>query len=270
MKITGIHNGLLIVLVALAPTASAKDERAAAIQTMLESEYKLTKTTDDKADIVKAGSVVVLHKDKVLMVPVSTAANPCMNTYRGGKITQSTACRVVSGVPGPFRAVTHADKVPTRNFVAGENFWVTKIDVRDTGKERGVVLDFFTDAISDVRYKGVLTIPFGAFTPTPDDALKVVAEVITVVPAENAKDGEKAQPTPAPTAPPPAEPVPPPIEPPPPPQPDPVVVSVGQTIDQVVAALGQPLGKFTAGTKEIYTYKSLKVTFVDGKVKDVE
>jgi hypothetical protein len=268
MKRTGIRNGVLIVLVVLAPAAYAKDEGVAAIQTKLESEYKLTKTTDRMSGIVTAGSFLVLHKDKVLMFAASSSVDPCMNIYRGGKITQGTACRFVSGVPGPFRSLTHADKVPTRNFVAGENFWVTKIDVKNTGRDRAVVFDFFSDAIDDVRYRGPLTIPLGAITP--DDALKVVAEVITVVPAENAKDGEKAQPTPPPAAPPPPEPVPPPIEPPPPPQPDPVVVSVGQTIDQVVAALGQPLGKFTAGTKEIYTYKSLKVTFVNGKVKDVE
>ena len=44
----------------------------------------------------------------------------------------------------------------------------------------------------------------------------------------------------------------------------------GQTIDQVVAALGQPLRKAKIGTKEIYTYKDLKVTFVNGKVKDIQ
>lgn len=61
-----------------------------------------------------------------------------------------------------------------------------------------------------------------------------------------------------------------PIEPPPPPPPDPTEISEGQTIDQVAAALGQPLKKAEVGTKEIYYYKDLKVTFVNGKVKDVQ
>jgi hypothetical protein len=38
----------------------------------------------------------------------------------------------------------------------------------------------------------------------------------------------------------------------------------------VVAALGQPVKKAKVGTKDIYYYKDLKVTFVNGKVKDVQ
>jgi hypothetical protein len=154
------------------------------------------------------------------------------------------------------------------------------------------VFDFFTDATpagdQGVRYKAALTIPFGALTPTPDEALKVVSEVITVAPSEDAKDakgGDKAQPAPqggqpeaappsqpaaAPAAPAPAEAAPAPIEPPPPPPADPTEVSEGQTIDQVVAALGQPLKKAKVGTKDIYYYKDLKITFINGKVKDVQ
>ena len=41
-------------------------------------------------------------------------------------------------------------------------------------------------------------------------------------------------------------------------------------MDQAVAALGEPVAKLTAGSKVIYTYKNLKVTFVNGKVKDFE
>ena len=289
MKTIKISNGVLAVLVALPSAVYAQDQGAAAIQKKLESEYQLTKTTDDRSDIVTAGSVLVLHKDKVLMVAASSKVSPCMNTYRDGKITQSRACKIGGGIiRSPF-PVPGADRAPaTRNFVSGEKFWVTKIDVRDTGKERGVVFEFFTDAINDVRFRGALTIPFGAFTPTPDDALKIVAEVITVAPSEDAKDArddDKKQPAPqggqqepappsqpaaAPPAPVPAEAAPAPIEPPPPPPPDPTEVSEGQTIDQVTAALGQPLKKAKVGTKDIYYYKDLKVTFVNGKVKDVQ
>ena len=34
--------------------------------------------------------------------------------------------------------------------------------------------------------------------------------------------------------------------------------------------MGQPLNDLNVGTKEIYVYKNLKVTFVNGKVNDVE
>lgn len=42
--------------------------------------------------------------------------------------------------------------------------------------------DFFTDAIDGIRFIGALRFSFGASTPTPDEVLKLVAEVIAVVP----------------------------------------------------------------------------------------
>ncbi len=44
----------------------------------------------------------------------------------------------------------------------------------------------------------------------------------------------------------------------------------GQSIEEVVAALGQPQEKLKAGNKDIYLYKDCKITFVDGKVSSVE
>ncbi|MGB7759003.1 MAG: hypothetical protein WBL61_04185 [Bryobacteraceae bacterium] len=50
----------------------------------------------------------------------------------------------------------------------------------------------------------------------------------------------------------------------------PVSVDVGQTIDQVTAALGTPLKIVNLGAKKIYVYKDMKVTFLNGKVSDVQ
>jgi outer membrane protein assembly factor BamE (lipoprotein component of BamABCDE complex) len=47
-------------------------------------------------------------------------------------------------------------------------------------------------------------------------------------------------------------------------------VALGQTKDQVVATFGQPQRVATVGTKEIYYYPGMKVTFVNGKVADVD
>src|ERR1022692_3748278 len=51
---------------------------------------------------------------------------------------------------------------------------------------------------------------------------------------------------------------------------EPVNIEIGQTIDQVTAALGQPLHMATVGTKKIYSYKDMKITFKDGKVSDIQ
>ena len=297
MKTMRISSSVVAVLAMLPWAASAQDQGAEAIQKKLESVYQLTKTNYDKTDIVTAGSVVVLQKDKVLMLAASST-NPCRNTYKDGQVKQSGPCsaneklkrfsRFTSHIPG---AGSVPDSPASHTFVTGEKFWVTKIEVREKGKDSGIVFSFFTDAIDDVRYATTLLVPFGAFTPTPDQALKLAQEVITVAPSEDAndanKDGAAGQPAPqggqpeqaapsqpaepqAQAAPAPAEAPPAPIEPPPPPPPEPAQISEGQTVEQVIAALGEPQKKAKVGTKEIYYYKDLKVTFVNGKVKDVQ
>ena len=286
MRMMVISLALVAVLVGMSPAANAWAEGSkATIQKKLESEYKLTKPTDDKSDIVTAGSVVVLQKDKLTMVPVSTAANPCPNNYKDGKLSQNAGCKtgdVLKKIPLFGHTIPGADQAPqTRNFVTGEKFWVTKIDVRDVGKQSGVYLELFTDAISEVRYKTSLMVMFKGGLPSPEDALKLMQEVLTVQPSEDAKDekqapAEKTEAA-APAAPEPPAPVadaaPAPIEPPPPPpeeeKPAPTV-ALGQTPDEVVAALGQPLKKAKVGVKEIYFYKDLKVTFQNNKVKDIQ
>jgi hypothetical protein len=281
-----MFNAILGLLVCVSSTALAEDQGTKpSIEKKLTSEYALTKTTDDKTDIVTAGAVLVLQKDKLYMAPTDATGNPCQNNYKDGKLSQSGACKVnetFRKIPGFGHVIPGQDKaIVTRAFVTGEKFWLTKIDVHDAGKDKGIYLEFFTDAINDVRYKGTLMIQVKAL-PSPEDALKLVAEVITVAPSEEAKDdkekpakqgGQQGAAAPA-AAPPAAEPAPPPVEAPPPvieaPPPPPAEVSLGQTPDEVVAALGQPTKKAKVGTKEIYFYKDLKVTFLNGKVKDIQ
>ncbi len=289
----------LITVLFTASSGVAQGQDKAAVQKKLESEYQLTKTTADQTDIVTAGSVLILQKDNLLMVATTTTGNPCSNTFRDGKFTQNGVCRtgeklkkfgmLTSRIPGASQAPT----TTTRSYVTGEKFWVTSIEVKDSGKDPGILLNFFTDAVSDVRYKTSLLIPFKTL-PSPDEAVKLVGEVIKVAPPEDSKDakgddkggdkggGQQAkggppaqQPAPAaPAAVPepeaPAEAAPAAIAPPPPPPADPPTVKLGQTPDQVIAALGQPDKMVKLATKEMYIYKDLKVTFVNGKVKDIQ
>ena len=53
-------------------------------------------------------------------------------------------------------------------------------------------------------------------------------------------------------------------------QAEPQTVEVGMTPDQVTAALGKPDKIVKLTTKQIYIYKDMKVTFVGGKVSDVQ
>ncbi len=266
------------LLVGMTAVASAAD--TAAIQKRLESEYALTKTTDDKTDIVTAGSVLVLQKDKLMLLAASAAANPCTNTYRDGRLSPNGACRagdVARKIPFFGSRIPQSGNAPqSRYYVTGEKFWVTAIEVKDAGKDSVVTMQFFTDAVSDVRYSGALAIPFKEGLPSPDDVLKRVQEVVKVQPSDDANGGGggQQQQAPAPAAPPAAaEAAPPPIAPPPPPPADaapPPTVALGQTREQVVGILGEPVHKAKVGIKDIYTYKDLKVVFVNGKVKDIQ
>ena len=157
---------------------------------------------------------------------------------------------------------------------------MTKISVHDDG----VVLDLLSDPYSDVRYYSTLKFPFtkGSF-PTPDQADSSVGEVVKVQPDDSADDkgakGGKGDKQPAATPAPPAEAAAPPapmapIAPPPPPAdtppPAPKTIALKQTKDLVVANFGAPTKIVNLGTKEIYYYPDMKVTFVNNKVTDIQ
>ena len=54
------------------------------------------------------------------------------------------------------------------------------------------------------------------------------------------------------------------------PPPEPAQIEKGQTPDQVKAAIGVPDKIINLGAKQIYVYKDIKVTFLNGKVSDVQ
>jgi hypothetical protein len=297
----------LVAILAVAVVA-ANGQDTAALQKKLVSEYALTQPTADNTDIVTAGSILVLQKSDLTLGPTSSSSL-YQNVYRDGKIQASAFAKSksffnkvgkvpgLSSIPGVGTAasgVATADSnsgATPRTYVTGEKLWVTKIEFKNENKEQAVVFELFTDAVNDVRYKGALRFPLpkGA---TEDQVDKLVAEVFKVQPVEDSKDskqadgGKQGQQAPAAAAgapaaaPPVAEPAAPAqaalpdIAPPPPPvdQPaaPPATVSLGQTPDQVIAALGQPQKIVKLPKKETYYYKDLKVIFTAGKVSDVQ
>jgi len=53
-------------------------------------------------------------------------------------------------------------------------------------------------------------------------------------------------------------------------QAEPQTIQLGMSTDQVQGALGKPDKIFNLGAKQIYVYKDVKVTFLNGKVSDVQ
>lgn len=241
------------------------------LQQKLEATYAITKPTDDKSDIVTAGAVLILQKDKIIMYSTANQVMP-QNIYKNGKLSEGAFGVHDSvqkfgsfiGHPAPSQAQTQS-----RHFVTGEKFWVTGIAVQGDG----VVFTLFSDAIQDVRYQCTLKFPYAkGTTPATDDVLKTVAEVFKVQEDDSAKSDDKgnqqqggdanqqpaADQAPAADAAPAAPPAP------------PATVAIGQSTDEVVAILGQPDKILNLGAKQIYVYKDLKVTFVKGKVTDAQ
>src|SRR5664279_1059026 len=254
-----------LVSAAAVPAAQGQSgDQKALLQEKLNSQFKLTKLTDDKTDIVTAGSVLVLHKDGLLMCSLDTRVPPT-STYKNGKVSLGFGADLAWSI----QLGRNSSDVPQRKFVAGEKFWVTGFTIQ----EDGVVFKFYSDPYQDVRYYGQLKFPFPKHVmPPADDELKNIAEVLTVQPDDTAVGD--TQPHPADSsgasedaALKPILPPPPPVDAPPPP---PKTISLGQTKDVVVAIFGPPTKVAKLGAKEIDYYPDMKVTFLHNKVTDVQ
>jgi hypothetical protein len=296
MRIISISNLLPVLPALLFASQLAMAEDAKAVQQKLEAKYKLT-VINAEGGVVTAGATLLL-KMGLTAGPMST----CVSDYKDGKLALASVSKAIcntaggkaskwTGLPGikQIPGVGNAGSADTgaRAFVMGEKLYVTKIEVKDS-----VNFSLVSDAIqpNNVVYKAEVRFQFPKGTP-PDwaKADELAGEVFTISQdnpqAGGGAAGGQAQggqapagQTPAPAAAPPPAPEPQPaalapIEPPPPP-PDaapPPTLSLGLTIDQVVAILGQPKLIADSGkNKKIYTYPSLKITFADGKVSDIQ
>jgi hypothetical protein len=258
---------LVLVGIASCLHAQAGDPKDVLLR-KLNEQFVLTTMTADGTDVVKAGSTVTLHINGLQMCSVQ-AKIPMPNTYKDGRLSQGKfAWGMAMGLAQPNLPTVN---VPLRSFVADEKFWVTAF-----GVEKGaVVFKFFSDVYGDDRYYAQLAFPFDKKGEVPvDDLLKTIAEVITAEPAAAGTSTSPEQSSPAqapvPAAPPPAAARPDIAPPPPPPDTPPPTIALGQTMDQVTTAFGQPLKVAKVGAKVIFYYKDMKVTFTDGKVSDVE
>jgi hypothetical protein len=267
LRTTFMGSTLLVFGVLTAPLATAQTSSLGDIEKQLTSTYHTAKATADGTDIVTAGSVLVLQKDHLVMCKVSETISVA-NVYKGGALSQaglhsalgtlSTLSKIgrflpfgggavasAAGTAGQAAVQSGADaSAATREFVAGEKFWVTQI----TTKSDGVYFTLLSDSINDQRYKATLQFPFAkGGTPSSDDVAALVGEVITIDAGEQTQTAQQQAPAPQPKT-----------------------IAVGQTRDEVVAAFGVPTKVIKLATKEIDIFPDMKVTFVHDKVSNVE
>jgi hypothetical protein len=230
----------------------------ATILQQLQSLYPTAKATADGTDLVAAGAVLLLQKDHLVMNRVDQMI-PAANVYKDGAISNlggamkglgvfSALAKFVPvmGAAGAGAAdAASANAAAMREFVSGEKFWVTGIDVAPDA----VTFHLLSDPIKDQRYHAVLKFPFvkGAI-PSPEEVAGKVAEVVKVD-APDGGNGAAASASNAPAA--------------------TKTIAIGQTRDEVIAMFGVPTKVVQLGKKEIDYFPDMKVTFIQYKVTDV-
>ncbi len=232
------------------PAPSTSNPPPPSLLEQLQAQYQLARVGGHGAQraLIDPGTVLVVQKGGILGVDPNLLGN-CPAKYQKGVLKPpNTMC---------------ANMAQTgRNFEAGDKVYVTKIDV--VQKDEKVVLKIVAcDTCNGVNpptfYKSQVDFIFPAGYLEKGD-VGAIEDTIGEVFALNAIPA----PPPAPTA------DAPPATPPSTPAAAPATIQSGQTIDQVVGILGQPEKKVDLGAKQIFVYKDLKVTFMDGKVSDVQ
>jgi hypothetical protein len=228
--------------------------RGASLQADLTKQFPVTQVAND-GSVVTAGVVLVLQKDGFLTYGIA-APLPALNTWKNGKISAGVGRALTVGMAMKNQGATD---LPMRKFVTGESLWVIGIAVQ----KDAMTFRLLSDPINGFRYFGDLKFPFPKGNPPPlDQAVAQINEVLTVQ-----QSSQPATTAAAPAAP--AADVPAPIPAPAPPV-ESQTVNLGDTPEQVAAALGQPKNIVNLGAKQIYVYANLKITFENGKVTDVQ
>jgi hypothetical protein len=252
-------SALISVSVLAAQTAPALDDA-------VKGQYKVSKFGHDSNGwtVTQAGTVVVLKQGGLLGIPPERLVF-CSAKFENGQMKAA----------GGLCAAAHRNV--SRYFQQGDKLYVLQID-ENVKKEqisfKVVECDSCNGTDPPSFYKSEVVFQFSSGyleTAQPGPVLETISQVFSPDKPDKGDAQQQRAPANAPAAAPAVTAPPAPIAPPPPPADQPPVnIEIGQTTDQVVAALGQPQKIAKVGAKQIYFYKDLKVTFTSGKVSDVE
>jgi hypothetical protein len=228
--------------------AHAQGDQAAPLAEQLKAQYQLVKTTgyQDSFRVAEPGTVLVVQKAGIVGSPAGDLTL-LVSKYQDGQLHS----------PGSF---AQGMKKVRRAFEVGDKVYVSKIDVNlgkdaislwilECGSCNGIGQpDSFRADIAFQFAKGTLQ------KMSVPDVVDAISQVLAFdQPAESAQhqaQPQQDQPQDQPQ--------------------QPQSIRVGQSVDEVVAVLGQPDKKVDLGSKQIFVYKDLKVTFKDGKVSDAQ
>jgi hypothetical protein len=256
---TGMALTLAMLFAALIPrsAAHAQGGTEASLADKLKSQYKLVKMGTDSTGIrvIDSGTVLVIHGKSLFGTPPGNVIT-CPANFQDGNLHP------------PGGLCTAMVKDVGRYLDDGEKVYPSKLDV-NFKKEKVTITVIECDSCNGVTqasyYKSAVSFTFPKGYLEGADAGQV-SDVISQVLTIDSGKGDAQQPDAAPpaAAAPDQAPAAPPAPPPPP-------IQIGQTIEQVQANTNNGLVLAAdLGDKKIYQYNGLKITFVKGKVTDVQ
>lgn len=266
---------VLLPAVALVLTMAVQAHaQAPTLQEQLAAQYKVVKMGSDTSGyaVVDAGTLLEIKKGGILGVPYSD--NSVLSTkYEGGTVHSPNAL-LTKGLG--FGMKRFGKEQTTHLFAAGDKVYPSKIEV-DVNKD-DVALTIVacdtcnkTDPPTYNKAKVIFQFPKGSLAKaSAGDVEDTIGQLLAISEDTQQQDqgggqqqqgdqgaqGGQQQQAAQQQA--------------PPPQAEPQTIEKGQTTDQVQSALGKPDKIVNLGSKQIYVYKDLKVTFVNGKVSDVQ
>ena len=265
---------LAVILAGTIPWLIAAAQGGDSLESQLAVKYKLAKLGTDSTglSVIDAGTVLVIKKGGILSVPSGTAILVPSYVKDGQvKTANNTAMSGVNkllkwkGVSDP----TGAASSDTKFLTNGEKVYPFKIDV--SRKDSKVTLSIIEcDSCNNVqdassrKAQVVFQFPKDYLNSADGGQISDVINQILEIQADDAAQqdqGQQGQGQQAQGQAPQAEAAP--VTPPP-------TIQLGQTPDEVTGMLGQPSKIVNLGAKQIYIYKDMKITFVKGKVTDVQ
>ncbi len=236
---------------ALAGHSALAQGAAASLTDQLKQSFKLAKMGSDSAgsSVVEGGTVLVIQKGGILGVPPASLAM-APSTFKDGELHAPNAILKM--------AVAKTSKLLT----VGEKVYAVKLDVSPKSDKVTVTIvecDSCNGVTEASSYKSQVVFQFPKGYLDSADAGQIGDVIKQVLAPDTEADnqqqaqkgnGQQAQADPAAQA--------------------PLTIQLGQTINEVQSLLGPPQKIVNLGAKQIYVYKDLKITFLNGKVADVQ
>lgn len=273
-KLDRIIPAIVAIVCIAVISLSRADAQAVSLQEQLAAQYKPVKMGSDTGgySVIEEGTLLAIQKGGILGVPYSDK-NVLATKYEGGTVRTPSGLMVQSkkALLGHF-SQTQSQGQTTKLFAKGDKVYPTKIDVnldKDTVTMGIVACDTCnkTDPPTYNKAQVIFQFPKAALAKaSAGDVEDTIGQLLSISEdtqqdqggQQGGQAGQGGQGQDQQAAQQPEQ------------QAEPQTIEKGQTTDQVQAALGKPDKIVNLGPKQLYIYKDLKVTFVNGKVVDVQ